>query len=167
MHGEAAVDDAVKVRPAGEKGLGIFARRDFRRGDLILRWEQGRIVRADEVEALVAADREHLGELTADTCHILPAPRCYANHACRPNAISTSTELHAWQAIQAGDEITIDYRLNALDDWQLRCQCGTVPGEHVVVGSFLTLPEEAQRQYLPYAPAFVQQAYRRHTSAPG
>lgn len=65
----------------------------------------------------------HLGELTADTCQVLPAPRCYLNHACAPNATSSSDTVRAWQAIQAGEEITIDQRLNALDDWEMRCAC--------------------------------------------
>jgi len=159
------MDHAVEVREAGPKGRGVFALRDFGPGDIVLRFERGRVVHADELDSLTACEREHLGELTADTCQILPAPRRYVNHACAPNAISSDTELRAWRAICAGDEITIDYRLNALDDWEMTCACLGPDRLHVVVGSFFALPDEVQRAYLPHAPAFVRDEYRRRRDA--
>lgn len=149
------------MRQAGVKGLGVFALRDFSRGEVVLRFERGRVVHIAELAALSPWEREHLGELSAGTCQILPPPRCYLNHACTPNAISSSDAVHAWRAIRAGDEITIDYRLNALDDWELHCACGAGGGPHLMTGSFLTLPDALQWQYAPYAPPYVQIAFRR------
>jgi SET domain-containing protein len=45
---------------------------------------------------------------------VLPEPRCYLNHACLPNAIGTERDaVMALREIAAGEEITVDYRLNA------------------------------------------------------
>jgi hypothetical protein len=130
---------------------------------VIIQFERRRVVHLDQLSTLTPRDREHLGELTADTCQVLPAPRCYLNHACVPNAISSSDTVRAWRDIQAGEEIAIDYRLNALDDWELCCACPAHPMPHVVIGDFFTLSANVQRQYVPYAPPFVQQEYaRRH-----
>jgi SET domain-containing protein len=135
------MDDAVVVGEAGGKGLGVFAARAFEPGELILRF-QGRVVHRDDLAALTPWEREHLGELTAATYQVLPPPRCYLNHACRPNAVSSSQAVHAWRAITAGEEITIDYRLNAHDDgdvWEMQCLCDAHDAPHVVIGDFFTL----------------------------
>ena len=155
------MDTPVEVRDAGPKGRGVFALRDFERGDVILQFERGRVVHANELATLTPWERKHLGELTADTGQVLPAPRCYLNHACAPNAISSSDTVRAWRDIRAGEEITIDYRLNALDDWEMRCACPGYNAPHVVIGNFFALPADLQRQYVPYAPPFVQQEYVR------
>jgi len=158
---------AVEVRDAGLKGRGVFALRPFERGAVILQFERGCVVHGDQLATLTPWECEHLGELSADTCQVLSAPRCYLNHACAPNAISSSDTVRAWRAIQAGEEITIDYRLNALDDWELRCACPAYNVPHVVIGHFFTLCVDLQRQYVPYAPPFVQQEYLRRYSIPG
>jgi hypothetical protein len=161
------MDAAVEIRDAGPKGLGVFALRTFERGAVILRFERGRVVHVDQLATLTPWESEHLGELTADTCQVLSAPRCYLNHACAPNAISSSDAVRAWRGIQAGEEVTIDYRLNALDDWELRCACPAYNAPHVVIGHFFTLSADLQRQYVPYAPPFVQQEYVRRYGTPG
>ncbi|MHB8644814.1 MAG: SET domain-containing protein-lysine N-methyltransferase [Thermomicrobiales bacterium] len=157
------MDDAVIVKEAGYKGKGVFALRAHRQGDCILRF-QGRVVHRDELAALTPWEREHLGELTAETYQILPSPRCYINHACLPNAYSTNDAVYAWREIAAGAEITIDYRLNAHDDgdvWEMLCRCGAQSEPHVVIGDFFSLSDEQQARYLPYAPAFIREEYRR------
>lgn len=158
--------DTVAVGTAGGKELGVFSLKDFRPGDLILRFEPGRTVHVDQLATLSTWEQDHLGELTEDTCQILPPPRCYVNHACVPNAVSTSSELRALRDIRAGEEITIDYRLNSLDDWEMACACGADGELHTVIGNFFTLPDHLQRRYLPDAPPFVQKAYRRRHGLP-
>ncbi len=95
---------------------------------------------------------------------LLP-PGCYLNHACDPNAMRSGVKVFAWRPIRAGDEITIDYRLNGFDEscrWE--CRCGTRGCPGLVVGSFFSLDEVRQQSYLPFAPPFIRAEYRRrHT----
>ena len=67
----------------------------------------------------------------------------------------------AWTAISAGDEITIDYRLNACGDDRWRCDCGSSNCKGYVVGIFFSLGKAQQHAYLPYAPTFIRNEYRR------
>lgn len=154
----------VDVRPAGREGLGVFARRRFLQGDVILRFEPGPHVALGDVGLLSESERSHLSELSADTCQILPAPRCFINHACVPNAYSTHNLVRAKSVIEPGEEITIDYRLNALDDWELTCECPHGSPGHKIVGDFFTLPIETQRAYLSEAPAFIVGEFRKRWS---
>ena len=136
--------DGVLIRGAGHKGKGVFAARAFREGEVVMRFA-GRVVHRNELGSLTAWESDHLGELTVETYQVLPEPRCYLNHGCAPNAVSTHDTVYALRAIAPGEELTIDYRLNAHDDggrWAMECRCAAFEGPHTVVGDFFLLPEE-------------------------
>ena len=74
-------------------------------------------------------------------------------------------KVFAWRDIRAGEEITIDYRLNAFGSERWSCDCGSASCTGEVVNSFFALSQERQRFYLPYAPDFIRREYRRLRSA--
>ena len=154
--------DDVEVRPAGTKGLGVFARRAFAPGEFLFRRRHGRIVDTEGIEALSDEDRMHLCELGFDRYAVLLPPGCYLNHSCEPNAMRHGVVVFAYRPIAAGDEVTIDYRLNAFDDegtpWP--CACGTRRCTGEVACSFFALDEATQQEYLPHAPTFIRREYR-------
>ena len=77
----------------------------------------------------------------------------------------SGVKVFARRPIAKGEEITVDYRLNAFDAARFRCLCGSPRRTHVVVNSFFALPPPRQREYLPYAPAFIRRehAHRRRS----
>jgi SET domain-containing protein len=154
------VIEDVEVRDAGRKGRGVFARRSFREGEFIFRRRHGRIVRAAQIRSLSAADRRHLCELDRERSAVLLPPGCYLNHSCDPNAMRSGVKVFAWRPIRRGDEITIDYRLNAYGGRRSPCACGTASCTGTVVGDFFSLSPDRQRRYLPYAPKFIRREYR-------
>ena len=159
--------DGLAVGDAGHKGRGVFAVRAFRQREVLMRFG-GRVVDRTELEALSSWERDHQGELTRETYQVLPEPRCFLNHGCAPNAVSTHDMVQALRDIAPGDEVTIDYRLNAHDDgglWEMTCQCAAFDGPHVVLGDFFSLPTETQAGYLRWAPAFIQEEYARRRAA--
>ena len=151
----------VEVRDAGAKGQGVFALRDFTPGEFIFRRRHGRIVDTAGISTLAAEDQMHMCELDWDRFAVLLPPGCYLNHSCDPNAMRSGVKVFAWKPIRAGDEITIDYRLNAFDGDSWPCACGAPNCTGTIVGSFFALPEERQRAYLRYAPRFIAHEYRR------
>ena len=160
---EAFDQGSIEVRAAGRKGLGVFACRYFAEGSLILRFSGRRVGRADLPE-LTEWEREHLGEIDIGLYQVLPEPRCYVNHACSPNAVSTRDTLYAVREIRASEEISIDYRLNAYDDgdvWEMSCDCGAPDRPHTVVGDFFSMSAEQQARNVGVAPPFIQRLYRQ------
>jgi hypothetical protein len=156
----------IVVRGAGAKGNGVFARRAFQAGQFIFRRRHGRVVANQDIGSLSEDDQRHLCELDWQTSAVLLPPGCFLNHSCDPTAMRHGVNVYAWKDIRAGDEITIDYRLNAFDDndrWECSCASANCPG--VVVGSFFALDDERQRRYLPYAPRFIRAEYRRRASS--
>ena len=150
----------VEVREADSKGRGVFARRDFAEGEFIFRRRHVRFVDTAGIERLEAWDRIHLCELGFDRFAVLGPPGCYLNHSCEPSAMRHGVKVFAWRAIAAGEEITIDYRLNVFDGDSWPCHCGAARCTGTVVGSFFAMDPDRQRAYLPHAPAFIQREYR-------
>ena len=147
----------VEVRAAGAKGKGVFARRAFARGEFIFRRRHTLVVDGAGLAGLSAEDQMHMCELGWDRFAVLAPPGCYLNHSCDPSAMRSGVKVFAWKPIAAGDEITIDYRINAFGDDAWPCECGAAACTGTVVGSFFAM--EAAR--LPYAPAFIRREYRQ------
>lgn len=156
----------VAVRPSGIEGLGIFALGPAREGEVIAAVP---VVREVSAEAPIREDR---GE-RRDHCSypdgkvlLIGYPTRHVNHSCDPNAWErfgdgTSSALVARRAIAAGDEITIDYAINASggDSWP--CRCGAARCRGTVEGEFFNLSPALQREYRPLlAEWFV----RRHAA---
>jgi SET domain-containing protein len=147
------------------KGQGVFARRDFSRGEYIFRRRHGAVVANHAISSLSIEDQRHLCEIDFERSAVLLPPGCYLNHSCDPNAMRHGVKVFAWREIRSGEEITIDYRLNAFDeDSRWRCHCGSDECAGEIVGSFFALTDERQRLYAPHAPAFIKREYRRRTA---
>jgi hypothetical protein len=119
------------------------------------------VIREADIARLSPEDQMHLTELGWDRYAVVLPPGAYLNHACDPNAMRSGVKVFAWRDIAAGEEITIDYRLNAFDGSSWPCECGTAECTGTVVGSFFALSPERQEAYLPYAPDFIRREYRR------
>ena len=154
----------IEVRAAGEKGLGVFARRRFRKGEFIFRRRHGRVVANTRIPSLSREDRRHLCELDYSNSAILLPPGCYLNHSCEPNAMRSGVKVFAWRAIAASEEITIDYRLNAFGKRRAPCVCGSPSCSGEFIGDFFSLTPQRQRAYLRFAPSFIQREYRRRSA---
>jgi uncharacterized protein len=155
----------VEVRDAGSKGRGVFARRAFRAGDFVFRRRHAKVITADELDGLDDWERMHLCELGFDRFAVLAPPGCYLNHSCDPNAMRHGVKVFAWRAIAAGEEVTIDYRLNAFDGDSWSCDCGSAACSGVVVGSFFAMDPERQRLLLPHAPSFIRREFHARRSS--
>ncbi|HVP05464.1 MAG TPA: SET domain-containing protein-lysine N-methyltransferase, partial [Dehalococcoidia bacterium] len=149
------------VRDAGSRGRGVFAMRDFKRGEFIFRRRHARVVTQEELSSLSADEIMHMCELDWDRYAILLPPGCYLNHSCDPNAMRSGVKVFAWRDIRAGDEIVIDYRLNATGGERWECDCGSSSCLGYVHGGFFSMSDERQRDYFPYAPPFIRTEYHR------
>jgi SET domain-containing protein len=155
----------VVVRDVYRKGKGVFALRAFASGEFIFRRRHGRVVRNTRIAWLTREERRHLCELDYEHSAVLVGPGAYLNHSCEPNAMRSGVKVFAWRRIRAGDEITIDYRLNAFGGERWRCACGVRSCSGTISGDFFSLRPATQRAYLPYAPAFIRREYRRRSGA--
>jgi SET domain-containing protein len=163
---DAASSSTVEVRRSPIEGLGLFALRSFRAGELI---------RTVNVVREIASDaplRPDLGE-RRDHCDypdgkvvLIGPPDRHINHSCDPNAwvryLGAACQIVARRHIRVGEEITCDYSINVTGGDAWPCRCGAARCRGQTVGDYFQLPLELQREYASYlADWFV----RRHHEA--
>ncbi len=152
----------VEVRDTPEKGKGVFALRDFREGEFIFRRRNGPVITGAEIPSLSGEDMMHLTELGFDSYAVVLTPGAYLNHSCDPNAMRSGVKVFAWRDVREGEEITIDYRINAFADGERwKCSCGSADCTGWVEASYFGMDPERQKMLLPYAPPFIRREYRR------
>jgi SET domain-containing protein len=159
-NGLAMEPASVVVKPSPIHGKGVFAATDFQEGDVILRFDDSRLVTEEnprrEGESVFYCERLPDGRVAYGQ-----EPERYTNHSCDPSAYIKEAGgvryLAARREISAGEEITTDYSIDKHwgDVWW-HCDCGAARCRETVYNDFFRLPLEIQIEYLPY----LTQAYR-------
>jgi uncharacterized protein len=136
---ESWLDPGVIVRPSAIHGLGLFAARRIRAGELVIRL--GGVELSDEEVRRKIAHGERYDGIILDehvNLQIEPAdwPGIHGNHSCDPNLwLTGSVEISALRGIGASEEMTTDYATYTMTrDWSMRCSCGSPLCRGLVTG---------------------------------
>jgi hypothetical protein len=154
----------VIVKPSPIHGLGIFAARDFRAGEVIFDTSELRVI-TDE-HSLRDGEQQHHCDWLADGRQILlPEPARYINHSCEPTAWKQYRNVvrrcaSAFRDIRAGEEITHDYCIDGFGDAVWQCNCGSERCRNIIHGDFFELPLHLQMEYLPYLSELYKRVFR-------
>lgn len=154
----------IEVGQTEGRGLGVFARRAFASGEFLFRRHHVPLRRSAD-GGLAVEETAHVCQVDVDEFAVVSPPGCYMNHSCAPNALRRGVNVVAWSAIAAGEEITLDYRLNAVGGSAWRCRCGADACSRIVEGGFFGFGDQRQRELLPFAGDFVKREYRRRQTA--
>jgi len=139
----------IIVKPNGDMGLAVFATDYIKAGSRIAVFE-GETYKANNALALPEIMRDHA---------IQTGPKTYVFgynglahrlcHSCQPNCgIRNYTEIFAAQDIEAGEQLTWDYRCSENSTWVLdKCLCGS-KGCTGSVKNFDSLPLDMKKDYL-------------------
>lgn len=130
-----------------EFGKGLFAGRNFQKGEWLFRFS-GPVIGS----AAASAKGETEGNVlqVGPTTYIdLEPPGVFINHSCNPNSgIRNHIEVFALQSIQVGEELRFDYSTTMSERrWTMRCHCGTSQCRGLIT-DFHELPPEIQERYL-------------------
>ena len=144
----------VEVRPSLIQGVGIFATREFRVGDIILRRDESREVTPDRLlRADLGEERRHCDDLANGRVVLLGYPEQHLNHSCEPNVyirfVDGVGHITARLDIAAGEELTNDYCINCFDEGAWSCACGSSRCRKLIRNNFFEEPLDVQREYLP------------------
>lgn len=113
----------VEVRKSTIHGLGFYARRVFRAGEIVLRWNLSRLISKDEIDSLPESERQYTHPFDAGRILIVQPPERYVNHSCDNNTVVQDFCDVAIRSIKAGEEITGDYSTNESGS-RFTCSCG-------------------------------------------
>lgn len=117
-------NDNVKIKKSDIEGLGIFASRDFKRGEVILRWDTTQTLPKKIVEAMSDSEKKYISCLGGKYIIMQKPERC-VNHSCEPNTAVKDFCDVALRDIKKDEEITSDYAAVLPANTYMECNCGS------------------------------------------
>jgi uncharacterized protein len=158
----------VEIRQVKMKGNGIFALKNFKKGEHILDIT-GEVIETDDPSSYSEEMREHwapLGKKGDKYKFIKPeSPWMYMNHSCDSNAgIINDRKLIASRDILEGDEITIDYSTLDIESLtegkkQLMMKCGS-KNCRKVISIFDQLGKNDQNRLKRFLNTYMRKKYK-------
>ena len=145
----------VEVRPSAIQGQGVFAMQAIRRGAVLLQIDDSRVVDSTHpLQSEQGEDAIHRDFLPDGTVVLMQSPERYINHSCDPNAYFYSAGRTRYVLakcdLKAGEEVLVDYSLNAVDGDEWECRCGSLHCRGLHKCDFFALPTALQLEYLSY-----------------
>jgi SET domain-containing protein len=115
------MDKSVIIKKSKLNKNGIFAKRDFKKGEIVLRWKP-KVLGKDEVEKLFQREKHYIVKIKGKYL-MMRSPEKYVNHSCDPNTRAKKNSDVAMRNIRAGEEITSDYNNSGIISF--KCKCGS------------------------------------------
>lgn len=115
-------DNNVIVKKSKIEGIGVFANRNFKKGETIFEWGDIALTN-EELNGLSEKDRK-IAFFYKGKHHLQKTPARYINHSCDPNTkvVNGSSDV-AIKEIKKGEEITSDYPDFLPTDKVAKCNC--------------------------------------------
>lgn len=112
----------IEIKPSKIHGLGIFAMRDIKKGEIVLRWKP-KVLSESEVEKLPREERKFVFNVGGNKYYLMQKPERYMNHSCENNTTVQNDCDVAIRDIKAGEEITANYNNDGIEEFA--CHCGS------------------------------------------
>ncbi len=160
-------DKNVRVAESSKEGKGVFAKRNFNKGDVVLEIDDTHVI--EDENALTPEQHAYDLDYLEDKIVLMQSPEKFINHSCDPNTY-TKTEhgirrVIAMRDIKEGEEITYDYSMNGDNDGTFPCRCGSKKCRQIYQGNFFKLPKELQIHYLPYLDSWFKNKHKDKINA--
>ena len=168
------------IKKTGKKGQGLFAGKDFKKNELILRNDKSKLKKfiLKQISKLSKEKQEHSDYIGDGKYVIDMSPDSYSNHSCDPNTVTKMksilvSEIYALKDIKKGDELTHDYAYTSVDQfdqknkkkevfyWSMDCKCGAENCRKKVNGDFFQLPKKTQKKFYKYLPVSIRKKYKK------
>ncbi|MBI4164081.1 MAG: SET domain-containing protein, partial [Candidatus Aenigmarchaeota archaeon] len=94
----------VIVKGSEIDGKGVFAARDFKRGEVVLDWSDSPILTPEQAEKISEEDKKYI-YYNGDKRVLVRPPARFVNHSCDPNTFIRDFFGIAKKDIKKGDEI--------------------------------------------------------------
>ncbi len=150
-----------EIRKSGIHGKGIFALKDFKKGETIF------VARGKLIHFVVNSKKDSLfgpNWMSIKKNFWLDPnednPLVFINHSCDANAgVKGSVTFVAIKHIKKGEEISVDYSTIELDPlWEMECECGSKDCRKAVK-SIEFLPKKTYQHYQPFIPTYLSKVY--------
>jgi len=153
----------VKVRKSPIQGKGVYALKNYKKGESILEIDDSHVV--TDPSTLTKQQYEYDCDYLADKVILMQEPEKFINHSCNPSTyvktINSTRKVIAMHNIKTGDEITYDYSINGDNEGTFECHCGSTNCRKIYNGNFFKLPIKTQKKYLLYLDDWFVEKYKK------
>lgn len=140
----------VVVKDSKTEGKGVYASRDFKKGEVIIKWHPEATFTKEKMSKYSESEQNHTSYVGNGKYVLMGIPERYVNHSCSPNSYVKNKSDIALRNIKMGEEITTDYSLNGVDDWVMNCKCGSKNCRKIIYGDFRKLNPEVRKKLKPH-----------------
>ena len=112
----------IIVKKSKIEKLGIFAAKNFKKGEVVLKWKSKKTLTKEQVDKLSKAEKHYVSSYVSGEYLFQQAPERYVNHSCNPNTEVKNNCDVAIKDIKKGEEITSDYAKDNLIH-HIKCRC--------------------------------------------
>jgi uncharacterized protein len=113
----------VIVKSSSIQGKGVFANRNFKKGDIVMKWDDSVVYTEKEAKKVPNCRKKYLVFYKGKYI-LAQAPEKFLNHSCEPNTKEGKLCDIALRAIKKGEELTTDYSIDAPPHIKMKCHCG-------------------------------------------
>lgn len=114
----------ITIKKSKIEGKGVFAGRDFKKGEIVIKWDISYQLTQEEVKKLPEAEKRYVAYLGKK--HILmQSPAKYVNHSCDANTYAGNFCDIAKRDIKKGEEVTANYSETMETNEFMKCNCGS------------------------------------------
>ncbi len=113
----------VIVKKSKIEGKGVFANRDFKKNEVVIKWNTDILLTDIELKKLPENKKKYITPFHGKYLLQQPPAR-FVNHSCNPNTkvVDNSSDV-AIKDIRKGEEITSDYSSFIAPDETMNCNC--------------------------------------------
>ena len=125
---------SVIVKESEIQGKGVFAAKDFKKGEIVLDWSDSPVFTPEQAEKIPEEERKYV-YYEGNKRVLVKPPARYVNHSCDPNTFCRDFCDIAKRDIKKGEEITEDYSKENNPFFRLDCNCGSKNCKGIVKGN--------------------------------
>ena len=121
----------VEIRKSKIQGQGLYTRRIFETGEVVLRWDCSHTLTSEQFARLTEEERRYTHPIDSERTMIVQPPERFVNHSCDNNTEVRDFCDVAIRRIEIGEEITSDYGTDG-SGVSFECLCGSVVCRQVI-----------------------------------
>ena len=152
--------DKVEVRNSLINGIGMFAKQKINKGEIVFIkgghiLEKEKIFTTSTINSYLPIDDDYF--IGASNIEEEEAIKLFNNHSCDPNCgLRGEITFVAIKDIYKDEELTCDYAFIDNEDYQFKCQCGSLKCRKIVTGKDWMI-NELQEEYFCYFARYLQE----------
>lgn len=102
----------------------MFAGRDFKKDEIVIRWDISHTLTPEQVDKLPRSEKDYVAFIDGKYI-VMQAPAKYTNHLCDANLYVDNFCYVAKRDIKIGEEIGEDYAEDETPGFRMKCKCGS------------------------------------------